>query len=219
MPAGQSPADGPVSGEFVTVEGERYYVVRNADRMPPFFISVISSADHWLFVSSSGGLTAGRVSPETALFPYAPVDRIHDSDAHTGCRTILRVGPHGRQAVWEPFNRQHDGRFDTVRNLYKSVLGDKLRFEEVNHDLGLVFRYTWATSDRYGFVRSCELENLGDPCPAGVPVQAVHHGVELEVLPAGQPAVERGFLENDADRLPDLIAARRDVVTRHLGLA
>lgn len=29
--------------------------------MPPFFVSVISSAGHWLFVSSSGGLTAGRV--------------------------------------------------------------------------------------------------------------------------------------------------------------
>ena len=50
-----------VSGEFVTFAGERYYVIRNVDQMAPFFISVISSADHWLFVSSTGGLTAGRV--------------------------------------------------------------------------------------------------------------------------------------------------------------
>ena len=26
----------------------------------------------------------------------------------------------------------------------------------------LVFRYTWATSDTYGFVRQCELESLSD---------------------------------------------------------
>jgi hypothetical protein len=67
-----------VVGEFVDVDGERYYVIRNVDRMPPFFVSVVSSADHWLFVSSAGGLTAGRVSPQIALFPYLPVDRIHD---------------------------------------------------------------------------------------------------------------------------------------------
>ena len=67
-----------VSGEFVTFGGERYYAIRNVDQMAPFFISVISSADHWLFVSSTGGLTAGRVSPETALFPYIPVDRVHE---------------------------------------------------------------------------------------------------------------------------------------------
>ena len=60
--------------------------------MPPFLVSVISSADHWLFVSSSGGLTAGRVSPESTLFPYITVDKLHDAAPHTGCRTIVRVG-------------------------------------------------------------------------------------------------------------------------------
>ena len=60
----------PASGEFVELGGERYYVIRDVDRMPPFLVSVISSDDHWLFVSSAGGLTAGRVSPDTALFPY-----------------------------------------------------------------------------------------------------------------------------------------------------
>ena len=80
-----------VSGEFVTFGAERYYAIRNVDAMAPFFISVISSADHWLFVSSTGGLTAGRVSPETALFPYVPVDRVHESFPHTGPKTLLRV--------------------------------------------------------------------------------------------------------------------------------
>ena len=68
-----------VSGEFVTLGKERFYAIHNVDKMPPFFISVVSSSDHWLFVSSTGGLTAGRVSPEQALFPYITVDKIHDS--------------------------------------------------------------------------------------------------------------------------------------------
>ena len=92
--AGYSAGDS-VSGEFVTFGDERYYAIRNVDAMAPFFISVISSADHWLFVSSTGGLTAGRVSPETALFPYIPVDRVHESFPHTGPKTLLRVTTDG----------------------------------------------------------------------------------------------------------------------------
>jgi hypothetical protein len=183
-----------VAGEFVDVDGERYYVVRNVDEMPPFFISVISSADHWLFVSSSGGLTAGRVSPETALFPYVPVDRIHECSPHTGSKTILRVDLRGRQVVWEPFNREHDGRFATSRHLYKSVLGHKLRFEEINHDLGLAFRYTWATSDPHGFVRQCELANLGDETLQVDLLDGLQN-----ILPAGTPMLVQKNSSNLVD--------------------
>ena len=171
-----------VAGEFVDLQGERCYVIRNVDRMPPFLVSVISSADHWLFVSSAGGLTAGRVSPDTALFPYVTVDKLHDAAAHTGCRTIVRVSTDGGERAWEPFNREHDGRYTTSRNLYKSVLGEKLRFEEVNHELGLAFRYTWATSDRHGFVRECEIENLG----RGTAQLELVDGLQ-NILPAGTP--------------------------------
>jgi len=192
------------SGDFVDVEGERYYVIRNVDRMPPFLVSVVSSADHWLFVSSSGGLTAGRVSPETALFPYLPVDRIHECNPHTGCKTILRIGPQGRQVLWEPFNREHDGRFATSRNLYKNVLGNKLCFEEVNHDLALAFRYTWATSDRHGFVRLCELRNL-----ARETLQIELLDGLQNILPAGTPALVQASSSNlvDAYKWTELDAA------------
>ena len=84
-----------VSGEFLELAGERFYAIHNADKMAPFFISVISDSDHWLFVSSTGGLTAGRVSPETALFPYVTVDKIHDNAVHTGSKTILHVNMNG----------------------------------------------------------------------------------------------------------------------------
>jgi len=188
--------DGPsaVTGEFVDLDGERYYAIRDVDRMPPFFVSVISSADHWLFVSSSSGLTAGRASPETALFPYLPVDRIHECNLHTGCKTILRLDRHGGQVLWEPFNREHDGRFATSRNLYKNVLGNKLCFEEVNHDLALAFRYTWATSDQHGFVRMCELRNLGD---ATLRIELVD-GLQ-NILPAGTPLIVQANSSNLVD--------------------
>jgi hypothetical protein len=151
-----------VRGEFIDVGSERYYAIRNVDRMKPFFISVISHVDHWLYASSNGGLTAGRVSPDAALFPYITVDKIYDSSPHTGSLTMLRVLRDGDWHDWDPFGSSQNGRYQKSRNLYKNVLGNKLCFEEINHDLQLAFRYTWQTSDRYGFVRACELENLGD---------------------------------------------------------
>ncbi|NIP14296.1 MAG: hypothetical protein GWM88_06035, partial [Pseudomonadales bacterium] len=63
----------------------------NYDLMSPFFMSIASASDHWLFISSNGGLTAGRRDSDNALFPYYTEDKIHDSADHTGSRTILRV--------------------------------------------------------------------------------------------------------------------------------
>jgi hypothetical protein len=183
-----------VSGDFVTVSEERWYAIHNADRMAPFFISVISNVDHWLFASSTGGLTAGRVSPDTALFPYVTVDKIHDSALHTGPRTLLRAGTGAQAQNWEPFNREHNGRFQLTRNIYKNVLGNKLCFEEINHDLQLAFRYTWLTSDEYGFVRQCELENLGTHA---VTVELVD-GLQ-NILPAGTPR----FTQTNSSNLVD----------------
>jgi len=183
-----------VSGEFIDFAGDRYYAIRNVDKIPPFFISVISNVDHWLFVSSTGGLTAGRVSPETALFPYITVDRIHESSPHTGSKTMLRVTANGKQQNWDPFNREHDGRYSVNRNLYKNLLGNKLCFEEINHDLQLAFRYTWATSDSYGFVRQCELQNLSTK---SVSVDLVD-GLQ-NILPAGTPRFAQSNTSNLVD--------------------
>ncbi|MFP4335175.1 MAG: hypothetical protein ACLFQC_06825 [Wenzhouxiangella sp.] len=156
---GTAPADLRVRGEFVHLDAERYYAIRHVDALPPFFISVVSSDDHWLFASSTGGLTAGRVSPDTALFPYLPVDRIHECSLHTGSRTLLRIHDEHGPLLWEPYNNEQFDRYRVTRNLYKNTLGDKLCFEEINHDLELSFRYTWMTSPQYGFVRACELVN------------------------------------------------------------
>ena len=195
-PAGNYSAgdDNGVAGEFIDLAGERYYVIHNVDKIPPFFISVISDSDHWLFASSNGALTAGRISPETALFPYVTVDKIHDSAVHTGSKTLLRVNKDAMYFEWEPFNMEHDGLYVLRRHLYKNLLGNKLCFEETNYDLQLVFRYTWSTSDEYGFVRSCELNNLGQ---ASVTVDMID-GLQ-NILPAGTPR----FVQTNSSNLVD----------------
>jgi hypothetical protein len=164
------------------MRGDRYYAIRNVHNMAPFFVSVVSADDHWLFVSSTGGVTAGRVSPETALFPYETVDRLHLSANDAGPKTIVRVNDASGQRVWEPFNTEHRRRYAIRRNLYKNALGNRLCFEEINDDLGLVFRYTWSTSEEFGFVRDCELQNTG----SGALQIEVLDGLQ-NVLPAGTP--------------------------------
>ncbi|MEM8546530.1 MAG: hypothetical protein AAGF46_00070 [Pseudomonadota bacterium] len=183
-----------VTGEFTQVDGERYYLIRNVDQMPPFFISVVSSDDHWLFVSSTGGLTAGRVSPDTPLFPYITVDRIHESTHHTGCVTYVHVRSGGEVHEWQPFGDTLDSQWYCTRNLYKSALGDKLRFEEINHDLGLAFRYTWCTSSEYGFVRQVTLENLTDTAQQIDILDGFRN-----LLPAGTPR----FTQTNSSNLVD----------------
>jgi len=183
-----------VSGEFITLNNERFYAIKQTNNMAPFFISVISNSDHWLFVSSKGGLTAGRVSPETALFPYVTVDKIHESSAHTGSKTLLRIGKNESTFTWEPFNEEHDEKYQVSRNVYKNVLGNKLCFEEVNHDLALCFRYTWLTCEKYGFVRQCELVNLSS---AEITIDLLD-GLQ-NILPAGTPR----FTQTNSSNLVD----------------
>ena len=183
-----------ISGEFIDIQGERFYLIRNVDKMAPFFISLVSASDHWLYISSNGGLTAGRVSPETALFPYVTVDKIHESSAHTGSKTLVRASIDDIEHEWEPFNMEHDGRYHINRHLYKNELGNKLYFEEINHDLRLVFRYNWMTSDQYGFVRKCELENFSEK-----PVKIDMVDGLQNILAAGTPR----FIQTNSSNLID----------------
>ena len=172
-----------VSGGFITMMGERFYTIQDVDRLKPFLVSVVSSDDHWLFASSTGGLTAGRVSPESALFPYITVDKVHESASHTGSKTLFRVNTKGAQLIWEPFGDQLSEPNSVSRNLYKNLLANKLCFEEINHDLQLVFRYTWETSDSFGFIKRCEVQNQGN---RAVSVELLD-GLQ-NILPAGTPS-------------------------------
>jgi hypothetical protein len=189
-----APKSSDVVGQFIDMQGERFYAIHNVQNMAPFFISLISDSDHWLFVSSTGGLTAGRVSPETALFPYAPVDIIHENAANTGCKTLLKVNKNGQNFKWDAFNKDFNHQYHISQNLYKNTLGDKICFEEINHDLALAFRYTWTTSEEFGFCRQCELQNLSEH---DVSVEMVD-GLQ-NVLPAGTPRFTQTVSSNLVD--------------------
>ncbi|MBI1753881.1 MAG: hypothetical protein HY014_09360 [Acidobacteria bacterium] len=156
-----------VDGSFVDLGGERFYRVQNYDAMPPFLLSLVSASDHWLFLSSNGALTAGRKGPDHALFPYYTDDRIHDSQHQTGSKTILRVTRGGKTSLWEPFSQRYQGLYGLKRNLYKSVYGNKVLFEETNRELDLTFRCEWMNSDRWGFVRRGVLVNNSEE-PAAI---------------------------------------------------
>lgn len=150
------------SGEFVAFLGETYYLIADYDHMPPFFMSLVSSVDHWLFIASTGGLTAGRINADSALFPYETEDKITAHSELTGGKTIMRVSRGAHTHIWEPFSDRYAGVYRCRRNIYKNVYGNKLVFEEINEDLRLTFRAGWFTGDRFGFIRGGWLLNDGD---------------------------------------------------------
>ncbi len=177
--------DATVAGFLAEIDGEPCYCVANHDAMAPFFMSLVSDSDHWLFISSNGALTAGRRDPDNALFPYYTDDRIHDSQDQTGSKTLLRITRDGQTWLWEPFSQRLEGLYRVTRNLCKSVYGNKILFEEINHDLGLTFRYEWMNSERFGFVRRAALSNQGTEAISAEVVDGIEN-----VLPWG---VERRF--------------------------
>jgi len=145
----------------VSFDGETFLKIAQVDQMRPFFMSIISDSDHWLFIGSNGGLTAGRKDADNALFPYYTDDKIVESADVTGPKTIFRIQGDGDTFLWEPFSVRYANLYDIERNLYKNTYGNKVLFEEVNHDLKLTFRYQWSTSSRFGFVRTSWLVNDG----------------------------------------------------------
>ncbi|GAC30770.1 hypothetical protein [Brumicola pallidula] len=198
-----------VSGAYIQMDGDTYYKISHVDQMAPFFISVVSDQDHWLFAGSTGGLTMGRVSPDKAVFPYVTVDKLYESTPHTGPKTIIKVIQSEHKSVyWEPYNREHDDRYHVTRNLYKNLLGNVLCFEEINHDLQLAFRYSWQFSSEFGISRQCKLENLAaQPCSL-----ELIDGLQ-NILPAGTPS----FTQSQSSNLVD--AYKWTEVDQETGLA
>jgi hypothetical protein len=193
---------GKVEGGHIEAGGERFYRIVNYDAMPPFLMSIVSDSDHWMFVSSTGALTAGRGDPDCALFPYYTDDRIHDSQEQTGGKTVILVARAGRTTLWEPFSRRYEGLYRVTRSLSKNIFSNKIVFEEINHDLGLSFSCAWMSSDRFGFVRRSALVNLGED-----PVEInILDGIQ-NILPHGltrrfqleYSTLADGYKENELD--------------------
>jgi hypothetical protein len=144
------------------INEEDWFKISDFDELRPFFMSIVSDSNHWMFISSNGGLTAGRKNAEYALFPYYTDDKITELAHTTGSKTIFQVPVNGNKLVWEPYSERYSDRYKITRNLYKNRYGNKVMFEEVNHDLGLKFSYQWNSSNLYGFVKKAVLTNLSD---------------------------------------------------------
>lgn len=145
----------------LNIDGEMFYQISNSDEMRPFLMSIVSDSDHWMFISSNGGLSAGRKNAQFSLFPYYTDDKITESSDITGSKSIFKVFKGGQVYLWEPIATRSQGKYNATQNLYKNKYGNKVIFEEVNHDLGLTFSYQWNSSDDFGFVRKSTLTNNG----------------------------------------------------------
>lgn len=191
----------------VKIDGERFIAIENAEVMPTFFMTMVSASDHWLFTCSHGALTAGRVSPDTALFPYYTVDKIMDARRSTGPQTVIQ---HGEER-WEPFLPEDELTFAIERRLLKSINGDSILFEETNLSLQLRFSYRWRTSEKFGFIRTAQLENLADKTQR----VAVVDGLE-NFLPPGMDERTQNVYSclGDAYKLTEIDAASSLMIHR-----
>ena len=190
--------------EKIKLNNESFFKISNIQDMRPFFMSIVSDSNHWMFLSSNGGVSAGRKNSEYSLFPYYTDDKITESSDITGSKSIFWVdGKH----LWEPFSIRQQGLYKTTRNLYKNTYGNKVVFEEVNHDLSLTYRYEWNSSDIYGFIKKTTLKNNAD---VAVTVNALD-GIQ-NVLPYGVPSDTQTRVSNLVD------AYKRNQLEKDYGL-
>ena len=183
-----------IKGELLSFEGENYFKISNSNQMRPFFISLVSNSDHWMFISSNGGLSAGRKNSEYSLFPYYTDDKITESFDITGSKTIVKTLKDGNWLLWEPFSDRITGAYSIKRNLYKNIWGNKIVFEEINETLGIKFTYQWASSDRFGFVKKSTITNL----TADEKLVKVLDGIQ-NILPYGVSEALQGIRSNLVD--------------------
>ncbi len=145
-----------VTGSFVAIEGIEYYKISNSQKLPPFFIQVASSSDVWIFLSSNGGITAGRKNADGNIFPYTTDDKLN-LDYETGSKTLIRVD--GK--IWQPFEQNGVQKYNITRNIYKSYLANSVILEEINYDLSLTYQYKYHSSEKFGVVKTSKIINNG----------------------------------------------------------
>ena len=155
-----SPRPSAPRGALTSWLGEEVYAITDSHLMEPFFVSVPTESDLWMFISSRGGVTAGRADADQSLFPYMTEDRIHDGRHVTGPYTLLRAldGPEaGRVHRAFAFDEEAPKR----THLYKGVTGNSLGFEEELPDLGLTVSYRWQGCEALGWTRRVVVTNTG----------------------------------------------------------
>ena len=183
---------GPVTGELIDVDGEHWYRIDGVEHLEPFLMTVVSDSDLWMFVSSAGPLTAGRIDADRAFLPYETDDRLHRAVDLSGPVTLVIREVAGVREVWRPFARRSEP--GCRRSVRKHVLGNTLVLEEAHAGWGVAFRTTWQPSASYGWVRTSELVDLGGEAGS----YEVLDGL-LDVMPAGVDAATEQLTSNLVD--------------------
>ena len=186
----------------VTINQDKFFKITNHDQMKPFFMSIVSDSNHWMFISSNGGLTAGRKNAEFALFPYYTDDKITEFADFTGSKSIFQIHHNESVILWEPFSDRFNEKYTITRNLYKSIYGNKIIFEEVFHDLNLSFNYEWNSSNNFGFVKKSQIVNHSQNDYSITLLDGIQnvmpHGVSSDLQTATSNLVD-GYKRNEID--------------------
>lgn len=177
-PTARTSHPGP-AGRWANIRGRRLFEIQNVDMMSPFLMTVVGDTHLWMFLSSSGAFTAGRVEADRSLLPYETDDRLHELSGIAGPVTMVRFED-GR--VWQPLRARTDG-VAVSRTLRRSLVGDHVEFEETDTQTGVTFRVELGLSETFGIVRKCELS---------IPTRDTPITCELidgyvHVMPAGVP--------------------------------
>ena len=141
-------------------EGESWFLIREPERMEAFLMHVVSDWDHWMYVGSNGAITAGRVGPERALFPYYTQDKVFDLAGTTGGLTRVRAVGKGADGMWEPYRAGEVASEGVKRELLKHASGTAVMFVEEHAGLGLRWECLWGLSRRHGVLRRVRLTNM-----------------------------------------------------------
>ena len=172
------PSDNQCREGLIELGGRSCYRIPDIDQMPPFLLTVVSPADHWLYISSAGGLAAGRVDATTSLFPYRTDDLLHRVHHFSGPWTGIRT----QGITWEPITGRPQP--SVTRDLARSVSGDQIHFIETHQGLGLCFTSTLAFSEPHGMVRTVKLQLAAD---AEAPLAFELLDGIREIVPANAP--------------------------------
>lgn len=154
-------------GSFSKLNGMDVYKIENYGSMDDFFMTITSSSDIWNFCWAQGGITAGRMDSNHAIFPYYTADKVSDASTYTGNYTCIAVEQDDGIEFWEPFSSFHAPQVhkrsvqkELKHTIYKNFNGTQVWFEEINTRLQLLFRTGWTSSEKYGLVRTSYIENL-----------------------------------------------------------
>jgi hypothetical protein len=135
--------------------------IDGVQNMSPFLVSLISDDNHWMFISSNGGMTAGRRNADHAIFPYYTQDKLEQLSGQCGGFTLIAVeASDGSTSYWQPFSRAPGASLTVERRVGKNALGNHFILQETHPALGLCMCIHWRPSSLFGFVRNVQICSL-----------------------------------------------------------